>query len=380
MGCGTAPDTSSVDRRPEGTPAAAREAGKGEGQGQVPTGARPEDAGGPAVDFAKEARAVIEKAGVRGGLVVHLGCGGGELTMALRASDSYVVHGLDVDRDRVTTARKRIRDAGLYGPVAVDVLGSKHLPYAENLVNLLVAEDLGPVTMEEVTRVLAPRGVACVRKGGKWTKTVKPVPPDTDEWLHYLHGADNNAVARDTVVGPPRRTQWVAGPMYARSHEINSSAAAIVSAGGRLFYIWDENPIGLTDKRFPPKWSLIARDAMNGVVLWKRPVPDWGWRKWHPESRWDDPRERAKMLRHLPSTLPRRLVAAGGLLYVTLGYEAPVSVLDATTGEVLREFEGTDLTDEILHDDGALVLRVRLPDSPRTGTSGEACRRGRAAA
>ena len=33
----------------------------------------------------------------RGGLVVHLGCGDGKLTAALRTGDAYLVHGLDVD-------------------------------------------------------------------------------------------------------------------------------------------------------------------------------------------------------------------------------------------------------------------------------------------
>ena len=66
--------------------------------------------------------------------------------------------------------------------------------------------------------------------------------------------------------------------------------SAMVSAGGRLFYIWDEGPLGLTDPRYPAKWSLIARDAFNGSILWKRPMTDWGWEQWHPRSRWDDRR------------------------------------------------------------------------------------------
>jgi len=314
--------------------------------------------------FGADAGQILKDTGVQGGLVVHVGCGDGKLTAALRGSDRYVVHGLDTDVAKVAKARERLIQAGLNGPVAVDSFDDKHLPYADNLVNLLMGEDLGEVPMAEVIRVLSPRGVAYVKTGEGWTRTVKPVPAEIDEWPHYLHGADNNAVAADTVVAPPRRMQWVGGPMFARSHEINSSVAALVSAGGRLLYIWDENPTGMTDKRFPANWKLIARDAFNGVVLWKRPMPQWGWRQWHAASRWDDVRERAKMLRYQPSTLPRRLVAAGDRVFVTLGYQAPVSVLSAATGEVAAELAGTALTDEILHTDGSLVLRVRTPDSP----------------
>jgi outer membrane protein assembly factor BamB len=309
---------------------------------------------------AQAAERILSAGGVRGGLVVHLGCGAGRLTAALRAGDAYFVHGLDPDPANVTAARAHLLERGLYGPVSVALFDGEHLPYVDNLVNLLVADDLGDVPMDEVRRVLAPGGVAMI--GGK--KTVKPRPDAIDDWTHYLHGPDNNAVADDTVVGPPRHMQWVAGPPYARSHEINSSMAAMVSAEGRLFYIWDEGPTGMPDARWPANWKLIARDAFNGIVLWKRPVPRWGWRQWHAASRWDDPRERAKMLRHLPATLPRRLVARGDRVYVTLGYDAPVSALDAATGNVRHEFEGTARTDEMLLLGDTLVLRVRTADSP----------------
>jgi SAM-dependent methyltransferase len=313
---------------------------------------------------APDAQRIIRDSGIKGGLVVHVGCGTGELTAALRVNDRYVVHGLEVNADRVAVARRKISELERYGPISVDVFDGVHLPYVDNLVNLVLAEELGGVPMDECLRVLSPRGVAYVKAGGTWTRTVKPVPPGIDEWPHYLHGADNNAVARDTVVGPPRRMQWVGGPTFARSHEINSSMAAMVSAGGRLFYIWDEGPTGMTDKRLPAMWSLIARDAWGGVVLWKRPMPEWGWREWNAPARWNNVRERAKMLRHLPSTLPRRVVASGERVYVTLGYHAPVTALDAATGEAIDELAGTALTDEILHLDGALILRVREPDSP----------------
>ena len=328
------------------------------------------------------AREILEQSGIQGGLIVHVGCGDGTLTAALRAGDRYVVQGLEVDPAKVEQAREHIRSLGQYGTVSVTRWDGQSLPYADNLVNLVVVSGVGvQVRAEEFARILAPRGTVLVRQGlglpdtrhltpdtasapPGWTKFVKSWPDTIDEWPHYLHGPDNNAVAQDTVVGPPQQMQWVTGPAYARSHEINSSMAAMVSAGGRLFYIWDDGPLGLTDERFPANWSLMARDAFNGVQLWKRPMPDWGWRQWHDASRWEDPRERAKMLRHSPPTLPRRLVATGDQLYVTLGYQAPVSVLDAATGDVLREIDETAWTDEILLADGVLVLRARIPDSP----------------
>ena len=297
---------------------------------------------------AEEAARILNVAGVKGGLVAHLGCGGGELTAALRANERYLVHGLDTDAKNVEKARKRLQSLGIYGMVSAARFDGKNLPYADNLVNLLVAENFGGVSSEEVLRVLAPKGVACVRVGGKWKTIVKPWPGEIDEWTHWLHAPDGNAVARDKVVGPPNRLQWTARPLWARHHDTVPSTTAMVSSNGRLFYISDEAPACI-DGTLPDKWFLVARDAFNGVLLWKRPISEWGWNQWNEE--W-------KGRFNMPPQLPKRLVAAGDRLYGTLAFNAPLSEMDAATGEVLRVFEGTENTDEILYRDGLLVLSL----------------------
>ena len=50
-----------------------------------------------AEDPSVTAERILEQAGVQGGLIVHLGCGDGRLTVALRAGDGFLVHGLDCD-------------------------------------------------------------------------------------------------------------------------------------------------------------------------------------------------------------------------------------------------------------------------------------------
>ncbi len=314
--------------------------------------------------FVREANRIFEKSGIKGGLIVHVGCKNGKLTSALYANDSYLVQGLSSEEQKVEKARQFIKDQGLYGEVSVEHWDQQTLPYANNMVNLLVTDEPGRISEDEMLRVLAPNGVALTKESEEWEKTVKSRPEGIDDWTHYLHGADNNAVARDTVVGPPKSVQWISGPPYARSHEVNSSMAAMVTSGDRIFYIWDEGPIGVVDKRLPSQWKLIARDAFNGKLLWKRPMPDWGWRQWHADSIWEEPRERAKMLREQPATLPRRLVAGEEHIYATLGYHAPVSVLNPKTGEKIRDFEQTELTDEILLSGDTLILNVRTDQNP----------------
>jgi outer membrane protein assembly factor BamB len=288
------------------------------------------------------AEAILQATGVQGGLIVHLGCGDGRLTAALGAGESYLVQGLDADAEKVARARGHIRSLGLYGKVCVDRFSGARLPYVDNLVNLVVAEDLGAVPLEEVNRVLCPNGVAYVEKDGVWTKTVKPRPGEIDEWTHYLHDASNNAVAHDETVGPPRRLQWVGSPKYARHHDRISSTSAVVSAGGRVFAIFDQAaPVSILS---PPKWTLIARDAFNGTILWKREISKWFTHLWPLKSG--------------PAELPRRLVAAGDRVYVTLTLDGPLEALDAATGQTVRSYDQTKATEEVIYSDGLLFALV----------------------
>ena len=278
-----------------------------------------------------------DESGVQGGLIVHLGCGDGKLTGALRVNDRYLVHGLDRDPQKVAVARRDIQSLGLYGPVSVETWEGSSLPYADNLVNLVVAETLDRCSMEEVLRVLAPLGAAYVRTADGWTKTVKPWPREMGEWTHSRQGPGNNPVTPDTLVGPPRGLQWSCEPLWVRSHAFTTSFTAMVSAQGRVFYVLDEAPTGIAQDAVPEQWTLIARDAFNGILLWKQPLSPWGVKAW---------KKLGLRVAPLPST--DCLVAHKDRVMVTLGYQSAVSILDAATGRTLGVCEGTD---------GALELR-----------------------
>lgn len=289
------------------------------------------------------AKRILEATGVKGGLIVHIGCSDGKLTAALHANDGYLVHGLGRNKGNVRRAREYIKSLGLYGKVSVDLWKGKHLPYTDNLVNLIVAERPVKVSAEEIMRVLAPNGVAYIRsKDGKWQKTVKPRPEEIDEWTHYLHDATNNAVAHDRFVRPPHRLQWVGSPRWSRHHDHMASMSGLVSSGGRIFYIFDEG--STASILLPSKWTLIARDAFNGVILWKRPISSWFPHMWPFKSGY--------------AQLPRRLVAVGDRVYVTLGIDAPLTALDAATGKTVRTYEGTKATEEVIFSEGVLFVLV----------------------
>ncbi len=290
--------------------------------------------------FAESADEILKEIGIAGGLIVHLGCGDGKLTLKLYVNNHCVVHGLDANSANITEARKYIEKKGLYGKISVEHWDKSYLPYVDNLVNLIISDNLEKISNDEIIRVLAPLGVAYVKTDNKWTKIVKPYPKEMDEWTHYLHEADNNPVAKDKLIAPPKSLQWIAYPKWSRQHEHMSSLNALVSSKGRIFYIFDEGPT--ESIIMPSKWSLVAKDAFNGIQLWKRPIKEWF--------------NRFYKLKSGPASLPRRLVAVNDRVYVTLGIDAPVSALNAKTGETIITYSETEKTREIIYMSGRLFV------------------------
>jgi len=307
------------------------------------------------------AQDVLNATGVRGGLIVHVGCGDGKLTAALRAGESYLVHGLADELADVAEACEHVRSLGLCGKVLVEESHGNRLPYVDNLVNLLVCGRPLEFPMDEVMRVLAPGGVAYVRQDGRWTKRVKPRPAEIDQWTHFLHDATGNAVAQDRRVGPPRHMQWTAEPVWARNHHKLASISAVVATEQRVFYIVDEGPAGSV--AMPARWFVVGRDAFNGTLLWKRSIPSW---VWHMQG-----------FRSGPVQLPRTLVADGDRVYVPLGLGAPVTALDAATGQIVRTYADTRSTEEIIFSDGVLLAVTGSPTVEQAGIGPQRPPRGR---
>jgi outer membrane protein assembly factor BamB len=322
-------------------------------------------------DALRDSSAILDASGCAGGICVLVGVDQPDLALAFAKQGPFVVHCLAGSIPQRDALRTAIQQQGLYGTVSVDLYTPGRLPYRENLVNLVLVANTVELVPTEVFRVLAPLGMAAYQKGanescgsamqalgakpqtdGRWTLGAKPWPESIDEWTHYLHGADGNPVAQDTVVGPPRRYQWLGEPRWQRSHETDSSISSLVTARGRMFYISDEAPISLAGQHdLPDKWRLVACDAFNGTPLWKVPIERWGWREWKPS--WFNTRPG-----DVPLNVQKRLIAVGDHVYATLGYHAPVSQLDARTGEILRTYDNTAGANEILVLDGILYASV----------------------
>ncbi|MBI5395006.1 MAG: PQQ-binding-like beta-propeller repeat protein [Verrucomicrobia bacterium] len=262
--------------------------------------------------------------GLEGGLVVQLGAADITTPVALSRTGRYLVNVLDPDPSVVGQARKQLRAEGHYGLASVEhVADLQRLPYTENLVNLVIA---GNVTMPaaEILRVLAPEGSVIValpkptskgqlnRAGflsirevrsadGRLMLTArKPWPKGMDGWSHPRHGADGNAVSRDTLVAPPERVRWIA----AATREIEG----LVTAGGRNFY-----------------GGVLARDSFNGLRLWHLTLTN------------AQPNAAVFELPSLAANLARPVASDDQLFAVANG---KLVAFDTGTGKTVREFTG----------------------------------------
>ncbi len=303
-----------------------------------------------------DAEKLIKASGLPGGIAVHAGCSDGTFTSALAAGERFVVQGLATKEPQVKAAGKKVQTRGLYGRVTTTRFDGAHLPYIDNMVNLLVITDPAGITSAEIMRVLVPGGMVAVKacttiqgletaplkKCEGWTSATKPHPEEIDEWTHYLHDCRGTSVSNDTIAGEAKGLQWTCGPFWARSHEHTASMNAMVSAAGRLFYVMDEGPTASI--QLPAENFLSARDAFNGALLWKRPLKNW-FNHLYP-------------LKSGPGWLPRRLVAIGDRVYISPGTEENLLCLDAATGNVIKEYPGTAFTFEMVVSDGVVFAAV----------------------
>jgi len=266
---------------------------------------------------------IVRVSGVKSGLVVHVGVTDGVLTAELARGGKFLVHGLAADAASVEKAREHIRKLGSYGRISVERGSLAELPYADGLVNLLIVEDPDSTPPKEVLRVLVPNGVAIL--GTATPKIIrKPRPKEMDDWTHYNHGPDGNRVSQDRLVGPPQRIQWLAGADWVT---LSNGPAAMVSSGGRLYYVLNEAPARRPKESWP---ALIARDAYNGLLLWRKPLTG-------------------------RSASCQSMIADGATLYAAI--KDSFVAVDGATGEVTRTYrEAGSPAWAVLHQGSLLVF------------------------
>ena len=116
------------------------------------------------------AEEVLQLSGVRAGVCVWLAPGECQDLAELARGRTFLVHGVCSEAKAAAAGRGRLAGEGLAGIASVEALPLNPLSHANNLVNLLVAEDLPALlkkglTLAEILRVLCPNGVKPFLRG-----------------------------------------------------------------------------------------------------------------------------------------------------------------------------------------------------------------------
>ena len=278
------------------------------------------------------AGAAMVAKGIDAGLAVHVGAVDGALEIDLARGGRMLVHALARDEETAHRVRTAIEAEKLYGMVSLAVwTAAPRLPYADNLVNLVVADldALGKIAPAEaeILRVLSPgRGAAWLRRGGRWG-VLRKLMTGGDGWEQYFYDATGNSMSRDTTVKPSTGLQWING-----QQEIADDSGYRFSDGKAVYK--------RVVRKEPLTVRMVCRDAFNGLPYWSR----------------DTAASQQDGLPLLGKLAP--LVFTGGRIYTAMSSrDHPLVALDAATGKTLMSYQQAGRT--FTHTDAARAKPFR---------------------
>ncbi|MBM4042115.1 MAG: hypothetical protein FJ290_26765 [Planctomycetes bacterium] len=257
----------------------------------------------PAPLHERAAKEIAEKAGVKKGFGVVLGCGEGRLVYELAKLTELSLIGIEDDAGKRAAARRALDAAGLHG-VRATVQGGPLASLPSGFANLVVFDRVTNPSVAapaDAARLAKPWGGALCLDGSASLTRRGPLE-GAGEWTHLYADPANTACSGDRLVGGEMRIQWFGppgpNPMADRHHR----AVPPLAKDGRLFV--------------PAYNKVIAVDACNGTLLWEADLPD--------SSRLGAPKDSGY------------LALTDDVLYA-VGLDDCVA-LDVATGSVVRRF------------------------------------------
>ncbi len=245
-----------------------------------------------AADGADWAAYAVKTAEADQGLCLVVDPADGASVAAVAKASRLYVQGCTWESKNIQTSRDTISKAGLADRASMAWIEADFLPYADNLINLVVCANWGhkPVALEEVVRVLAPGGMAILGNDGNaaatdgleaklkqagvkqfkaldrkgWISFVKSADPDYGSWTHNFGGPDLSYIGDDKVAGPWSEVRWIGDPRWGA---LAGTYSGRVAGGGRFYY---------AEARADHTW-WVGRDAYNGTELWRFPLEGKGW-------------------------------------------------------------------------------------------------------
>ncbi|MGB2764902.1 MAG: PQQ-binding-like beta-propeller repeat protein [Candidatus Aminicenantaceae bacterium] len=247
--------------------------------------------------YSSTAEKIMNETGIKKGYCLVLGCGTGRLAFELSKQSELKIIGIEKDKKKTASAKKRLDAAGLYGSrVVVEQWDLSTLP--DYFADLIVSEEMmtsGEIdaSPEEMFRVLKPYGgkayfgqpveisketkslekqdlLGWLRQSGAaepevtkdngiWAKVTRGKLEGSGSWTGQYGNPQNTACSMDQLVKGPLGVLWFGEPGPEKMVERHSKAASPVSINGRLFIQGEE--------------VIMAYNAFNGTLLWEREIP-----------------------------------------------------------------------------------------------------------
>lgn len=242
------------------------------------------------IPFANIASEIVRSTQTDTGICVDLAAGDGSLALELIRHTNLRVICFEQDRSKIEEARKRFKDARLYGSRVTIHHVSRLQQLPEKFANLVVSqaclESADQSFDVRILKILRPSGgVALVTSnvsGGDLKKTgmnivalesaalpgirkvVRPSVTGGGEWSHLYGSADNSAFGGETLAGARKsddlEVQWLGHPGPRNQADRSGRKPAPLAINGRLF--------------IQGHHRIMALDAYNGTVLWTLGLPN----------------------------------------------------------------------------------------------------------
>ncbi|MEW6237985.1 MAG: PQQ-binding-like beta-propeller repeat protein [Candidatus Omnitrophota bacterium] len=218
--------------------------------------------------YQASAEKILADAQCQKGYCLVLDCGEGRLAYELAKRSKLNIIGLEKDSEKLSRAREKLYDAGLWGNrVVVEPWDISTLP--DYFANLIVSDGMlfaGKTQSadNERYRVLRPWGGASMlgyRQNGEtsWEKFVRGELEGAGSWTQEYGDPANTACSNDQLVDGPLGILWYGEPGPIGMVERHAEAQSPVCMNGRAF-MEGEN-------------IVAAVDAFNGTPLWKKEIP-----------------------------------------------------------------------------------------------------------
>lgn len=330
---------------------------------------------------AGSAQSIIQRGGLRGGVVFMPRVSDPELAINLARQDRFLVYAQAEDAETVRVLREDAAGKGLLARTFYAGVGAiDHLPLAEDMAALVVVTDLSDADLTDANReawvrALAPRrGVALlgnttgkgldqgklkawladqpglnVQSGqdGTWASFKREARKGADQWPQKFHDATNTRGSRDETFKPPFLPAWYGLPMH-----LGYWGDTMVTGNGRQYLVW-------ANRAFLTPVSLLCRDIHSGVTLWERPFS------------WEEPRGGNRSGYWSGRSC---MFADGDLLYLVL--EDRLERLEGETGESIGSIAGPKPGGQIKWigvEDGLLAVLAGEQDLYKTSSLQQRC-------